>query len=128
MAHIFLIEDDPLVREAFELILASDGHRVSSAADGASGLRQIEQGRYDLVITDIMMPEKDGVEVINALRKSHRDLPIIAVSGGARGSATDYLHIAKVLGAVEVLSKPIGAKELLAAVKKALPPENGEQR
>lgn len=121
MAKILLIEDDQAVRETFEIILASDGHEVIIAVDGNDGIKQAAAQRFDLVITDIIMPERDGVEVINTLRKEQEDLPVIAVSGGGRSSSMDYLGIAKMLGAAAVLAKPIGAKELLAAVKTALP-------
>lgn len=121
MAKILLIEDDQAVRETFEIILASDGHEVIIAVDGNAGIKQAAAQRFDLVITDIIMPERDGVEVINTLRKEQEDLPVIAVSGGGRSSSMDYLGIAKMLGAAAVLAKPIGAKELLAAVKTALP-------
>ena len=121
MAKILLIEDDQAVRETFEIILASDGHEVIIAVDGNDGIKQAAAQRFDLVITDIIMPERDGVEVINTLRKEQEDLPVIAVSGGGRSSSMDYLGIAKMLGAAAVLVKPIGAKELLAAVKTALP-------
>ncbi|WP_412563257.1 response regulator [Thalassobius sp. MITS945101] len=121
MATILLIEDDEAVRVTFEIILASDGHDVVVAEDGNAGLKIAGSQRFDLVITDIIMPERDGVEVINALRKAQADLPVIAVSGGGRSSSMDYLGIAKMLGAAAVLAKPIGSTELLAAVKEALP-------
>lgn len=69
MAKILLIEDDQAVRETFEIILASDGHEVIIAVDGNAGIKQAAAQRFDLVITDIIMPERDGVEVINTLRK-----------------------------------------------------------
>jgi len=121
MAQILLIEDDQPVRETFEIVLASEGHEVIAVENGELGLKRIAAGGIDLVVTDIIMPERDGVEVINALRKTQATLPVIAVSGGARNSSIDYLGIAKMLGAAAVLPKPVGARELLAAVNAALP-------
>lgn len=123
MAHILLIEDDPAVRDTFEIILASGGHQMTTARDGLEGLAQIDQETFDLVLTDIIMPKCDGVEVIRSLRKRADAPPVIAISGGARTSAANYLEVAKLLGAQQILTKPVGAMELLRAVSEVL----GEQ-
>ncbi|CUH83360.1 response regulator [Thalassovita mediterranea] len=120
MAHILLIEDDPAVRDTFEIILNADGHNVTTAVDGRQGLALLRSTDVDLVLTDIIMPNCDGVEVIRELRKHADAPPVIAISGGARTSAANYLEVAKLLGAQQILSKPIGAMELLRSVADVL--------
>lgn len=120
MAHILLIEDDPAVRDTFEIILNADGHNVTIALDGRQGLALLRSTQVDLVLTDIIMPNCDGVEVIRALRKQAGAPPIIAISGGARTSAKNYLEVARLLGAQQILSKPVGAMELLRSVANVL--------
>ncbi|MCG7492674.1 response regulator [Thalassobius sp. Cn5-15] len=120
MAHILLIEDDAAVRDTFEIILGADGHQVTMAADGLQGLSLLRTLKVDLVLTDIIMPNCDGVEVIRALRKRADAPPIIAISGGARTSAVNYLEVAKLLGAQQILSKPVGAMELLRTISDVL--------
>ncbi len=101
-------------------MLEQDGHEVSEAANGAHGLEIYEQDSPDLIITDIIMPEHEGVETIIALHRSAPNLPIIAISGGGRFSAEDYLSMAKKLGAQQALSKPFRRSELLTAVRDCL--------
>lgn len=120
MAHILLIEDDPAVRDTFKIILGTGGHEVTMAADGLEGLALLSTLQVDLVLTDIIMPNCDGVEVIRALRKRRDAPPVIAISGGARTSATNYLEVARMLGAQQILSKPVGAMELLRSVSAVL--------
>ncbi len=79
-----------------------------------------EQDRPDLIVTDIIMPEKGGVETIIALRRADPDLPIIAISGGGRLEATDFLTMAKKLGARRTLSRPFRRDQLLGAVGECL--------
>ena len=78
------------------------------------------QAAADLVITDIVMPGKEGLEVLMALRKIHPPVKIIAISGGGRGDATDYLRMATKMGAARVLSKPFSNEALLAAIDAVL--------
>lgn len=120
MAHILLIEDDPAVRDTFEIILSTDNHQVTTAENGAVGLERLAAGGIDLVLTDIIMPQCDGVEVIRTMRRQSDAPPVIAISGGARTSSVNYLEVAQMLGAQQILSKPVGALELLGAVKKVL--------
>ena len=119
--RILLIEDMKGVRESLEIILAMQDFHVEMAADGAEGLRMAKAANFDLVITDILMPEIDGAEVILALRAAGSKTPILAISGGGNGvSAAAALTLAKAK-ADAVLEKPFSKADVLAAVRKLIP-------
>jgi len=120
MAHVLVIEDDCAVQNLFGQLLEGEGYTVSHAADGAEGMRLLKQHKTDLVITDIMMPEMDGLEVIRATRETHPGLPVIAISGGMRAVPINFLPHAKKFGACRVFEKPVVLADLLAAVKELL--------
>lgn len=120
MARILLIDDDDDVRTVLRLTLVHFGHTVIEASNGRAGLELFQRDGADLVITDIVMPEKEGLEVLMELRKLKPSVKIIAISGGGRGSAADYLHMAKKLGAATVLAKPFASEALMAAVNELL--------
>ncbi len=92
------------------------GHTVTEASNGQEGLVQYESSPADLVLTDLIMPEKEGMETIMELRKKYPAVKIIAMSGGGRMTPANYLHIAQRLGAGRVLSKPFHSEELAAAI------------
>ena len=119
MARILVIDDDSAIRSVVRRGLERAGHEVTEAPDGDAGLKSFRTRNTDLVITDIIMPEREGVETIMALRKEFPALKIIAMSGGGGGSA-DFLSIAKKLGARRTLAKPFGHRELLDAVEEVL--------
>jgi CheY-like chemotaxis protein len=96
-----------------------EGHSVVTARNGRTGLRLARELRPDLVITDVFMPDVDGLEVVLQLRRELRR-PVIVISGGGRPLAFDHLDAARLLGAMRVLTKPFGTQELLAAVREAL--------
>jgi DNA-binding response OmpR family regulator len=121
MARILLIEDDDSVRTILLLTLTHYGHTVIEASNGREGLDLFRQGNVDLVITDIVMPEKEGFEVLMKLRRKHPSMKIIAMSGGGLHNAAHYLHTAKLLGAAKVLAKPFSNETLMAAVNELLP-------
>jgi len=118
MARILVIDDDADLRVMLEQTLESAGHEVILAADGKEGVEQYRTKPADLVITDIYMPNQEGLETIIKFRRHFPALAIIAMSG--RETAPTMLSIAQKLGAVEVLQKPFVADELLAAVGRAL--------
>jgi len=120
MKTILIIDDDKAVLGLFTQALENNGYSVVQAADGREGLRLFEVAPTDLVITDIMMPEMDGLELIPKLRKKSPDLPIIAISGGMRSATISFLPQAKILGACRVFIKPVSLSELLQAVKELL--------
>ena len=119
--RILLIEDMKGVRESLEIILTMQDFHVEMAADGTEGLRIAKAANFDLVITDILMPEIDGAEVILALRAAGNKTPILAISGGGNGvSAATALTLAKAK-ADAVLEKPFSKADFLAAVRKLIP-------
>ena len=101
--------------------LAKAGYTIVSARDGKEGLKKFDPATIDLVITDLIMPEMEGLETIRLLRRQHTDVKIIAISGGGRTDPGCYLDVAKHLGAVQAIRKPIRRKELLKAVQQACP-------
>lgn len=122
MARILLIDDDESVRTMLRTMLEYHRHTVMEAHDGREGLQLLPKARPDLVITDLVMPEQEGIEVITTLRKTHPALKIIAISGGGRtNSSDDYLVMARRLGADLTLAKPFAHAALLAAIAELLP-------
>ncbi len=121
MARILLIDDDDSLRTMLRLTLSHFGHTVIEARNGKEGLDLFPNAGADLVITDIVMPEKEGIEVLMVLLKVKPTVKIIAMSGGGRGSAADYLRIASQLGAAKVLTKPFLNETLMAAINELLP-------
>jgi CheY-like chemotaxis protein len=122
MARILLIDDDDSVRTMLRLTLTEFGHTVTEARNGNEGLDKFADSHADLVITDIVMPEKEGIEVIMELRKRQPQLRIMAISGGGRIDSQDYLRIARFSGANKVLAKPFSSEELMSAIAELLPP------
>jgi DNA-binding NtrC family response regulator len=118
MANILVIDDDPDIRDLVKATLASAGHQVSVAADGREGVQQCRAARPDLVITDLFMPEQEGIETIKQLRMESPDLRIVAISG--KPTAGTMLEVAKRLGAHAALAKPFMADELLKVVEQTL--------
>jgi len=117
MARILVVDDEPLLRETLRLALTSAGHTVTVAPNGRAGLVAIEADQtIELVVTDILMPETDGLELIMRLRKSGRRLRVIAISGGGRTHNMDVLDFAQTFGADMVLSKPFEPAKLISAV------------
>jgi CheY-like chemotaxis protein len=114
--QILVIDDDPLINDLIRRLLERSGYRVASAFNGREALNIYSNGVFDLVITDIIMPEMEGLETIKELRHTDPSVKIIAVSGGGVGSADDYLHAANLLGAVRVFSKPFHIEDIQRAV------------
>ncbi len=123
MARILVIEDDSLTCEWLESLLTRNGYVVDSATNGKDGVDKFQANPADLVITDIVMPEKDGIETITDLKRQYPSLKVIAISGGDRRPediSRNYLHSAKLLGANRAMQKPITNEDLLAAVRELL--------
>ncbi len=125
MSRILLIEDDTTLRRALRLGLEKSGHQIMEAGNGREGIAAFRTTPADLVVTDLIMPEVEGVETIRSLREMSARVPILAISGGGRGSPRDYLHIARHLGANQVLEKPfeIDAFRTVIATLLAIPTE-----
>jgi len=121
MAHILVIDDDELLLHTVQEMLEDEGHKVSVACDGVAGIALLATGVFDLVITDIIMPKKEGIQTIHEITELQPGLPIIAISGGSRmGRLDSYLPTAQALGAVRTLAKPFRLEELLTTVSETL--------
>lgn len=120
MAEILLVEDDALIRHSISNCLSAAGHSVRSARNGREAIGLIMESGSELIVTDIYMPELDGLELIRELR-SVTGIPIVAMSGGgAYDQVLQMLQVSSVLGANEILQKPFSDETLLAAVSRAL--------
>ena len=131
MANILIIDDDQSVRSMLRQTLSHFGHVVIEACNGNEGLALFAQIDPDLVITDIVIPEKEGLEVLMALRTKQPPVRIIAISGGGRQNSANYLRIAKLMGATKVLAKPFSNTVLMTAIDELLmdceaPPAAGD--
>jgi CheY-like chemotaxis protein len=118
--RILLVDDDDMLRSVLAQVLHRAGYFINTASDGRQGLEIALAEDYDLVITDLIMPETEGIELIQQLRKVKPAIRIIAMSGGGRVSPENYLSLAKALGATAVLSKPFLNEDILKAVHDAL--------
>ena len=118
MAQILLVDDDAELLELAAVFLRGAEHAVTMAADGKEAIRLFEDNAFDLVITDIVMPEKEGLETIRELRRKNPAVKIIAMSGYV--APEDYLVIARTFGAAQTLTKPFSGEELLAVVSSVL--------
>ncbi len=120
MARILVVDDEPEVLLLLTDILESVGYEVIRATNGAEGLKEFQRGDIDLIVTDIIMPDKEGLESIMDYKQLNPDVKIIAISGGARIGPHTYLKMAEKFGARRVFSKPFRNKELLDAVEQLL--------
>jgi YesN/AraC family two-component response regulator len=120
MKRILVIDDDFHVRDMLERLLRKAHHDVETAADGAEALRRHRQSPVDLVITDIIMPEKEGLEMIAEFRKEYPSVKLIAISGGGRIGPANYLKLATLLGAERTFAKPVDTSLLLSAIEELL--------
>jgi DNA-binding response OmpR family regulator len=125
MATILVIEDDREVRDFLVEVLTRAGHAVTAAANGRDGVAKFREEPAQVVITDIIMPEKDGIETILDLRREHPQLKVIAISGGGRSTPENYLHSARLLGADRAFRKPFRNEEILAAINELVPEAAG---
>ncbi len=125
MSSILIIDDDAAIRSAIKRVLETQGHSVACASDGERGVAAYRKIKPDLVITDIIMPEKEGLWAILQIRRDDTTVPILAMSGGGNFIKTDVLKAARQLGADGTIAKPFDANELLTAVRAILSPQAG---
>jgi DNA-binding response OmpR family regulator len=128
MARIVLADDDPNVRALVGIALRRAGHEVEEASDGREAMSLIERDPPDLLITDILMPEKEGIETIVEVRRRFPDVRIVAMSGGGRVEAEHYLDTADGFGADTTIRKPFDQKAMLAIVDDLCRHRSGRRR
>lgn len=115
--RVLLIDDEQMVRKIVRKMLERSGHQVTEAENGRLGLEQLKTDRFDLVITDIIMPEMEGVETLMTVREQYPDVKVIAMSGGGRTGNIDFLGAAEKLGASAILHKPFTLDSLATAIE-----------
>jgi DNA-binding NtrC family response regulator len=118
MPSILLIDDDDGLRRMLAQMLTRAGYEVTEAVNGRDGLWKLRQKKADLVVTDLIMPDQEGLETIMALKQEFPGIKVIAMSGGARMSGHDFLPAALGLGAAATLKKPFARDEFLQTVAK----------
>jgi CheY-like chemotaxis protein len=121
MDSVLIIEDDDFVQKMLKQTFQRAGYEVATAENGAAGIKLYDSKLsmlepFDVVITDLIMPEMEGIETISKLRKRDPNIKVIAISGGGRNKPEDYLHLAKKLGASRTFTKPVDRDALLQAV------------
>ena len=124
MARILVLDDDVQILEMLRQTLEREGYEVVDALNGKEGTRLYRETPTDLIITDVIMPEKEGIETIIELKRDFPDIKIIAISGGGQIAPETCLHLAKKLGAQRTFTKPVPRQDMIKAVKELL--EQGE--
>lgn len=117
---ILLVDDDNQFRAMLSEALTGEGFQVQEASDGLQALKLYQSQPADLVITDLVMPEKEGLEMIKEIKELFTGVKIIAISGGGRGGSKNYLTMAKAFGAQRVLTKPFLHHEMLTTIRQVL--------
>ncbi|MGB3209726.1 MAG: response regulator [Desulforhopalus sp.] len=125
--RILIIDDEPTSLDLLRRIIETRGYEVLTATNGQKGVELFQQHPCDLVITDMVMPVKDGLQTILDLREEAPDLPVIAISGGGTISKERYLAIAAYLDGVVTIAKPFTVKNITGAVEKLLQDQNSER-
>lgn len=120
MPRILVIDDNDAFRSTICLWLKHHGYEVTQAANGREGMEMLAKSSPDIILTDILMPEQDGLETIQAVRKLQPNLRIVAMSGGMLDGRVDFLPIASKFGADHVMPKPFSGSELLLVLEKVL--------
>ena len=126
MACILIVEDDRDLREMLRTTLIKRKYIVSEASNGKEALLRFKPSMTDLVITDLIMPDEDGLKVIMKIREIKPGIKIIAISGGGKAGPGNYLDLAKALGADEIFSKPFSINDLIKKIEILLSPEQPE--
>lgn len=120
MVKVLVVDDDDDIRETLVDVIRARGYEVSGASNGRDALEIAERIHPDLLITDIIMPDKDGIQMILEARKRFGNIPVIAMSGGGRIPASVYLSHARAMGEMRTLEKPFKVSTLLEAVNEAV--------
>lgn len=122
--RVLIVDDDPGIRRTLHILLSREGYRVTQARDGVEALRLWRDQGGDLVITDLHMPEKNGIETIVELLSHSPGIRIIAMSGGGQTKRLDLLSNASMLGAVLTIEKPFTLTEMMTLVRQAFKTED----
>jgi CheY-like chemotaxis protein len=120
MAGILIVEDDKELREMLKISLIRHKYTVLEAADGKEAITHFKPSITDVVITDLIMPDEDGLKVIMRLREIKPSLKVIAISGGGKAGPASYLSLAKALGANAIFSKPFSVNDLIERIEMLL--------
>jgi len=124
--RVIVIDDDTMLRDFLQRCLRKAGYEVITARNGVEGLCVMKDQKFDLVVSDIFMPDADGLEVLRQLRQFQNRIPLLMMSGGSKNLPDDFLKIANALGATATLAKPFTAREFLDAVEKIIRPGRGD--
>ena len=124
MPAVLLLEDNAAYRDLLTEVLTISGFEVCAVPDGRRVTEILQSQRIELVITDLVMPERDGIEIMTELRYSHPKLPVIAISGDMTMNRDLYLTIAEKLGASRVIAKPFRMEQLITAAREAIAASN----
>ena len=127
MVRILVVDDDARLRAGLQDILTQAGYDVEIAGNGEEACQAFKRLPVDLLITDILMPEKEGIETISALRRVCPGLPIIAISGGGKESPMFYLEMAREFGADVAIQKPFSKAQIIEAVEDLIMKKDGIQ-
>jgi DNA-binding NtrC family response regulator len=127
MKRILLVDDEEAIRSMISVVLKADDREFVEAANGSEAQELLSASSFDLVISDVIMPDCDGIELVMSIRHKHPDLPVIIMSGGGRVQATHYLKLAEKLGAAKVFEKPFDTAEFRSKVAELLGETNTEQ-
>jgi CheY-like chemotaxis protein len=121
MPRILIVDDDPLIREILPLVLLEHGYESTTAADGRMALRELRRQPHDVVLTDVLMPDTDGMELLRELHREFPEVRVIAMSGGSQLlPGSELLQVARCLGARAALPKPFEIEALLNALAQTL--------
>ncbi|MDA3924337.1 MAG: response regulator [Kiritimatiellae bacterium] len=120
MKNILIMDDDISIQQLFTQFLVGQGYNVECCSNGIEGLKKMSVFAFDLIIVDIMMPEMDGLEVVQEIRKDDTELPIIAISGGMRHASMNFVSYAQEFGANAIFEKPVSLADLFESVKELL--------
>ena len=124
MSRILVIDDDASLRQLVAQLLRTSGYEVDEASNGRDGIRLYQQAPFDLVVTDLLMPDKDGLEVLIELRSTSPDVKIITISG-SNAYGNSPLNTSRLLGADRTIQKPFNDEQLLQAVREVLEQQAG---
>ncbi|HKX06700.1 MAG TPA: response regulator [Stellaceae bacterium] len=122
MATILIVDDDGAIRDSMRIVLEQKNHEVVLAENGDAAVRCYASARPDVVITDLLLPAKDGIEIVREIRRIDPKARVIAMSGGGESAEARLLTLTKEFGALETLSKPFRVAQLVAVIERTLNP------